>query len=241
MAHRDNAANRNQIVPDVARQAFAPSEYRTNPSDPIGQPCQRRCRPPPGGCFLSQTPSSPSTARSAAEAAEGFFNRFVRLGRGLRKIAITARSGDPPLWRTPRPPRAPTSCQGRPRPVCWSGESGGPRAAPRSVDGHGARIMGPLGAILAVLEVSCRPSWSILAVLAAIWDRLGALLGQFWGPLGPSWDHLGGLLGALGAILGASCAVLGRRKAEKEQMPKSFKHLWKINEFCLFGHSWRSS
>ena len=52
---------------------------------------------------------------------------------------------------------------------------------------------------------------------------------------------LGGLLGRLGGLLGASWAVLGRRKAEKAQMPKSFKNLRKTNDFGLFGPSWRSS
>ena len=42
-------------------------------------------------------------------------------------------------------------------------------------------------------------------------------------------------------MLGASWAVLGRRRAEKKNMPKSFKNLKKSNDFCPFGHSWRTS
>eukprot|EP00959_Pyramimonas_sp_CCMP1952_P407705 8544622-Pyramimonas_sp.AAC.1 len=38
----------------------------------------------------------------------------------------------------------------------------------------------------------------------------------------------------------AAWAVLGRRKAEMEQKPKSFKHLWTINDFDLFGPSLRT-
>ena len=48
-------------------------------------------------------------------------------------------------------------------------------------------------------------------------------------------------MGDLGATVGASWAVLGRRKAEKAQMPKSFKNVRKINDFGLFGPSWRTS
>ena len=80
--------------------------------------------------------------------------------------------------------------------------------------------MGSLGAVLAVLE-------AILGVLEASW--------AVFGPLGPSWGSLGGFLCALGAILMASWAVLSRRKAEKEQTPKSFKNLMKINDSVILG------
>ena len=63
--------------------------------------------------------------------------------------------------------------------------------------------------------------------------RLWALLGPSWEPLGPSWGHLEGVLAAFGTILGASWAVLGRRRAEKKNMPKSFKHVGEINDFGL--------
>ena len=93
---------------------------------------------------------------------------------------------------------------------------------------------GPLGALQGRLG-------GHLGRLGGLLGRLGALLGPSWGPLGPSWGHLGGLVGDLGAILGASWAVLSRRKAEKAKMPKSFKNLRKINDFGLFGPSWRTS
>ena len=48
-------------------------------------------------------------------------------------------------------------------------------------------------------------------------------------------------MGASWAILGASWAVLSRRRAEKAQMPKSFNNQGKINDFGLFGLSWRTS
>ena len=92
----------------------------------------------------------------------------------------------------------------------------------------------PLGALQGCLGGN-------LGRLGGLLGRLWALLGPSWGPLGPSWGSLGGFLGALGAILMASWAVLSRRKAEKEQTPKSFKNIWKINDFGICGPSWRSS
>ena len=99
--------------------------------------------------------------------------------------------------------------------------------------------MGALGAILGA-------SWAVLgrrkaenAQMPKSFKNLRKIneFGFFGLPGGP----LGGLLGRLGGLLGASWAVLGRRKAEKAQMPKSFKHLRKINDFGLFGPSWRTS
>ena len=81
-----------------------------------------------------------------------------------------------------------------------------------------------------------------------LWGPPGCLLGRLGGPFGPSrglrgpsWGPLWGLLCRIRAMLGASWAVLGRRRAEKKQLPKSFKHLRNINDFGPFGPSWRTS
>ena len=141
------------------------------------------------------------------------------------------------------------------RPGGLLGELGGILGASWAVLGHLEAILGRLWCILGRLGDILRPSWALLGPswghlgrlgghlgrLGGLLGRLGALLGPSWGPPGPSWSHLGGILGALGAILGAFWAVLGRRKAEKKELPKSFKNLRKINDFGLFGPSWRSS
>ena len=119
-------------------------------------------------------------------------------------------------------------------------------------------ILGELGGILDLLGPSWKPSWTVWRRLRRHVGHLGgghiesvlggkkrswkpSWAGPSWGLPGLSWSHLGGLLGALGAILGASWAVLGRRKAEKKEMPKSFKHLGKINELGIYEPSWKSS
>ena len=84
-----------------------------------------------------------------------------------------------------------------------------------------------------------------------IFPLRGPLLGRSWGPLGPSWKLLGpswgphapsrhpllGLRGRRRAIFGASWADWERRETEKATTRRSFKRLWKINEFCILGPS----
>ena len=43
----------------------------------------------------------------------------------------------------------------------------------------------------------------------ASWDRLGAVLGQSWGPLGALLEPLGAILGRLGAVLEPSWGPFG--------------------------------
>ena len=94
---------------------------------------------------------------------------------------------------------------------------------------------------MAVLEASWRPSWpswkpswTSWRPLEPSWGPLGAVLGASWAVMGPSWRPLGRSWGDLGGLL-------GRRKAEKAQMPKSFKRHRKINDVGLFGPFWRTS
>ena len=88
-------------------------------------------------------------------------------------------------------------------------------------------ILGSLGAILAVVEAYCGPFWQPLAVLAAIWDRLGtlfvavfgaswAVLTASWSVLGSSWsvlERLGGILERLGRVLKRSGVDYVKRRS----------------------------
>ena len=97
------------------------------------------------------------------------------------------------------------------------------------------------------LGPSWRPLGGLLGRLGGFLGGLGGILnplGRLGGHLGPYWADLEAILAVLEAILGvlgAAWAVLGRWRAEKKRMPKSFKNLRKINDFGLFGPSWRTS
>ena len=96
--------------------------------------------------------------------------------------------------------------------------------------------MGRLGGIYGPFRWSfwsdAEPSWQLLGPFGGLWrGRSWGSLGRSWGLLGPFRGNIAGLLDVLGAQLGASWATLARRKAEKEQTPKSCK-ICTANKLC---------